>query len=785
MDEKKTHESGNDLGDQIQTLLDTLSKAENSLAEELRQTQPDQETGRLPEIKNDLSKMRNILAEIGSDVQSTSLLSRDVLTEREKVEQELKQSNEKLRLVLGTITDAYISLDRDWRFVEINRTAVEHYLHRPTSELIGKMIWEEFPEYQGTEFDRQYHIAMDRGTPVHFEEKAGETGQWYEVHAYPVDERLDIYLRDITDRKRLEERFKKSEERLRELILYAPAAIYEIDIHTNRFINVNDVMVQYLGYSREELLAMDPSDLMDEQDKQLFQDRIRKTLAGISIPENMDYKVRAKDGHELYAALNVSFSYKDGKPDTAMVIAHDITERKKWEVALEEANQKLEERVEKRTQELHAANQELRHNAQRLQELVEISRLLAEAGVDYLNVMQSVVKKTTEIVGDACILRLISADGHWLDPVAFYNPDPEAHMFLESVLKTQVQRRDEGVAGEVIRDGKGKIFNGHELAELSYLVNKEYPSFTEQAGSQRAIIVPLRIKNKVIGTLELYKNQPGEAYHLDDLLLFQDLADRAALAIFNARLYRDLEKALVTEKILRQKLVQSEKYAALARLVASVAHELNNPIQTIQNCMFILNEFQTENSLAQNTMEMAISEAKRVARLVEQLRETYRPSKTFTIEPVDIVALLQSVKNILEPYLQHNHAQLNIVTQQKCILVNGIADQIKQVFLNISLNAIEAMQPVGGTLDIEVSLHDQPKQVTIKFTDNGPGIQEEYMSRLFEPFYTTKPNGTGLGLPICYEIVQDHSGKINVESRSGEEDHGATFTVWLPVHVAD
>ncbi|RME49908.1 MAG: hypothetical protein D6796_04100, partial [Caldilineae bacterium] len=110
-------------------------------------------------------------------------------------------------------------------------------------------------------------------------------------------------------------------------------------------------------------------------------------------------------------------------------------------------------------------------------------------------------------------------------------------------------------------------------------------------------------------------------------------------------------------------------------------------------------------------------------------------------------------------------------------LVHGIADQLKQVFLNISLNAIEAMQPGGGTLSVGITSDAENEQLAVTFTDTGPGIASENLSKIFEPLFTTKRSGTGLGLSISYDIVRAHGGQITVESQPGD---GTTFTVWLP-----
>jgi len=176
-------------------------------------------------------------------------------------------------------------------------------------------------------------------------------------------------------------------------------------------------------------------------------------------------------------------------------------------------------------------------------------------------------------------------------------------------------------------------------------------------------------------------------------------------------------------------------------------------------------------------------EIQRLAKLVTQLRELYRPRKTFQMQPLELLTLLDEVHSLLATHLRDH----NVSWDQKygnvgIFPIEGIADQLKQVFINIITNAVEAMQPAGGVLKVEPVLRHERQEIGIAFTDTGPGIVEENLNKLFEPFFTTKPHGSGLGLSICFEIMERHAGRISVESKP---DQGATFTTWLPRFTGD
>jgi len=179
---------------------------------------------------------------------------------------------------------------------------------------------------------------------------------------------------------------------------------------------------------------------------------------------------------------------------------------------------------------------------------------------------------------------------------------------------------------------------------------------------------------------------------------------------------------------------------------------------------------------------MALSETQRVADLVTQLRDIYRPSKSAETSILDLIVLIEEVHALLMPHLQHQNVTWSQSSDVNTAFITGIPDQIKQVFLNLGLNAIEAMEPKGGELTVRIFSPRDGHQVFVAIEDCGPGIPEEHLDKLFEPFFTTKSAGTGLGLPICYDIVREHGGLIEVENKP---DSGAVFTVKLPVVVPE
>jgi len=289
--------------------------------------------------------------------------------------------------------------------------------------------------------------------------------------------------------------------------------------------------------------------------------------------------------------------------------------------------------------------------------------------------------------------------------------------------------------------------------------------------------IPLKVGDEIIGFLIVDSDKPN--FMTDDVVQRLEIfANDAATAVQNARLYSDLETSLETEKATRSQLIRADKLAGMGRMVASVAHELNNPLQTIKNCLFLINQNHDTPEEAE-LLELSMSEVERLSSIVSRLRDVYRPRPDEKFQPTPIAPLLADVAILLETHLRRNK-----VTWEKepgeadLATVNGFPDKLKQVFLNLSLNSIEAMRPDGGTLTVKTMFSEDEKHIGIAFSDTGHGISEGALKFVFDPFYTTKETGMGLGLSICYDITQNHNGHISVKNNP---DKGATFTVWLPL----
>jgi two-component system NtrC family sensor kinase len=223
-------------------------------------------------------------------------------------------------------------------------------------------------------------------------------------------------------------------------------------------------------------------------------------------------------------------------------------------------------------------------------------------------------------------------------------------------------------------------------------------------------------------------------------------------------------------------LLQSAKLASMGELVAGVAHELGSPLTTILGFAELLLKGNGVDSSHQEGLEVIVEEARRARSIVHNLLDFVRQARAER-EPVDVNLLLKQTLTVIGYQIDRSE----IVIEENCSPNIGALflneGQMKQVFLNLINNALQAM-PEGGVLRLGTARIGD--EVSVWIADTGTGIPLEQQGQIFDPFFSTKPEGTGLGLPVSLEIVRAHGGRITVDSKTGV---GSTFTVWLPVEA--
>ena len=295
--------------------------------------------------------------------------------------------------------------------------------------------------------------------------------------------------------------------------------------------------------------------------------------------------------------------------------------------------------------------------------------------------------------------------------------------------------------------------------------------------TQSELAVPIKLGGIVAGVLDIQHTPP---YRLTDgdLQLMTAVADQLAVALQKANLYTDLQTALNQEQNTRSQLIQSERLALVGRLLASVSHELNNPLQAIQNALFLLKDENLSIQASQD-LDIILSETERMAALIERLRSAYGPVQIQDFRPVELNNLIEDVHALISPHMLQKEIAFEFIPDPNLPNVLGLSDQIRQVMLNLFFNAVEVMSP-GGRLTVQTRGLLAQKEALLAVKDTGPGIDPQILPKIFDPFITSKHTGTGLGLTITHDIIEQHHGRITAEN-DPDGHGGAIFKVWLPI----
>jgi signal transduction histidine kinase/FixJ family two-component response regulator len=330
------------------------------------------------------------------------------------------------------------------------------------------------------------------------------------------------------------------------------------------------------------------------------------------------------------------------------------------------------------------------------------------------------------------------------------------------------------------------LLSGHQdligvvdASSVPLLINANGPSnpklkaLLAELGLGTAILIPiLRPNMRMVFYAARTVNE--SAFQESELEMFQILARQAAAALENSRLYAEQLDYVRKVEESQKALLQSEKMAAAGRLSASIAHEVNNPLQAMQNCLHLAGREDLSEEKRKEYFELARTELERLIVTVRRMLDFYRPGVS-SFEEVDIGEVLQYILHLMSKQLSESNVNVTFDFRGELPSVMAVGSQMQQVFINLILNAADSM-PEGGNLIITARAFDDG--VEILFRDHGKGIPKEKQANIFEPFFSTKEGGTGLGLTVSYNIVSAHGGILELLPERGS---GACFRVFLPV----
>jgi two-component system sensor histidine kinase HydH len=302
--------------------------------------------------------------------------------------------------------------------------------------------------------------------------------------------------------------------------------------------------------------------------------------------------------------------------------------------------------------------------------------------------------------------------------------------------------------------------------------------FVRRFGITSCALAPLMAKEQVVGVIVVDNALMGTPITPDDLRFLQLVANQAGMAIENSMLYNRIEDANRSLREARERLVQGERLSTIGEMATSIAHEVKGPLVSIGGFARRL-----EKKLPPDSVEhsQAATIGREVLRLEKLLTDILSFAKKTTIcySACDVCDILNECLAIIDPALRESSIRVSTSYPRKTLALLGDCQQMKQIFLNLLVNAQEAMKR-GGELRIKVTSTrlNGKGAVSVKIADTGGGIPLEALNKIFTSFFTTKEAGTGLGLPIANRIVTNHEGKIQLTNKIGV---GAEFNVILPL----
>jgi two-component system, NtrC family, sensor histidine kinase HydH len=628
--------------------------------------------------------------------------------------------------------------------------------------------------------------------PDKFKELAAELGA--------VNDKLRA---EIAECRQSEEALLQSEQQLLALVNHVPVGIFATDANGDCLF-VNERWCEIAGIPPEQALGKGWINAVHPDDRErVF----------------TEWYAAATDNREF--AHEYRFQTPPGKASWVFGSAHanlnevgviegyfgtivDITERKRYEEEVRRLNAELEERVQQRTMQLRVLGEE---NDKKLKELSLLYRLS--------NTMLSTIKlnKLVHLI----LTALTSGDTPFFDRAMLFLINERAGV-LQGMLGV-TRQTSQGLISAAVEIGDF-LASRWDLSEED-MVRQRESEFSRQVrasrlelnrslnASSRAVLekrliyipdvtkeklvdrdfvrrfnikafaaAPLIAKEQVIGVLVVDNALAGRPVNEDDLRFLQLFTNQAGMAVENSMLYNRIEDANRSLREAQERLIQGERLATIGEMAAGIAHELKNPLVSIGGFARRL-----ENRLPTGSTERKYAETvvREVQRLEKMLTDILAFSKKTTIcyTHCNIIDIIEDSLTIVAPTLEEGRIKVIRSFPRSMLSLLGDCQQLKQVFLNLFFNAQEAMKN-GGMLEITVSATrlSNGKAVSVKVADTGGGIPLEVLHNVFNPFYTTKETGTGLGLPIANRIVTNHGGKIRVNNRPGT---GVEFNVILPL----
>lgn len=677
-------------------------------------------------------------------------VSRDI-TERREMENALQLSAAQHRNILESITDAFFAIDANWRFTYVNPQA-ERILDREPDDLLGKVIWEEYPGLKGSEFETAYRQAMDGDAPATVTAYYPDHDRWYEVHVYSAASGITIYFRNITERKRTEEnlrRVQRETERWRRLydtiLSSTPDLVYVFDLD-HRFSYANDVLLQMWGKTWDEAIGKNCLELGYEPWHAEMHDREIEQVVRTKQPIRGEVPFNGTFGRRMYDYIFVPILNTDGEVEAVAGTTRDVTDRKQ---------------IELRNRFVMQIDEAVRP----LETPEEIALTLARLLGEYLD-------------ADRCAYAEVEADeDHFYIPGDYTRGDTPSIVgrysmasFGSEVLRLMRENKPYVVA-DVDNDSQ---VTGEDLAAY------------RQTDIRAVICVPLHKNGRFGACMAVHQRIPRE-WTAEEVALVSFVSHRFWEAIERARVVKSLNESLRREQEARQSAETAN--TVKDEFLATLSHELRTPLNAILGWSAMLSGGRLGEEDTARALKTVERSARAQSQLIDDLLDISRIiTGKFRLEigAIDLVKVIAAAVDAVRPAADARGINLELALDADARNITGDADRLQQVVWNLVSNAVKFTPPNGHVrLSLRRAGSPAEEEVEIGVSDTGKGIRAEFLPFIFDRFRqadqttTRRQGGLGLGLSIVRQIVEMHGGSVTADSNG--EGTGANFIVRLPV----
>jgi PAS domain S-box-containing protein len=663
------------------------------------------------------------------------------IDEHKRAEAAVRDRDDLLRLIADEIPSliAYVDAEQRYRF---NNLAYERWFGFSREELHGKHLRELIGDEPWNAVRHHVEAALS-GKEVEFEQEMRYShGGPRFIRASYVPHRDETgrvlgyvaLVNDVTEAKRAEQAVRESESRFRLAASGEALTLFEQDLD----LRYTWVYPQHPEFPEQNIGRSD-SELAPGEDAQRIEALKRQVIeSGVGLRQEI--RVPLADGVHWYDLLVEPRRDAEGTVRGVAGVAVDITERKR----AEEARAFLAEATDVLT-----------------------------SSLDYEATLAHVARLAVPQLADWCTVHVLADDGS-LRRLAVAHVDPEKVVWADELERSFPLDPDapRGTAA-VIRTGRSEFYPeiSDELLRQA-AIDEEHLEILRQVGFTSAMIVPLTSRDRTLGAIALASAESRRRYTRADLAVAEDLARRVALAIENAKLYRDaLESSRLKDEFL-----------------ATVSHELRTPLNSMLGWAKLMRAGTLTPQAAQRAVEAIERNAHAQAQIIEDLLDVSRiiaGKLRLDVRPLDLMVVTQAALDALRPAAALKGVTLEAHMSEP-VQVAGDAGRLQQVVWNLLSNAIK-FTPAGGRVDVRLERDGAGRggaRARLVVEDTGTGIAPEFLPYVFDRFRqedgttTRKHGGLGLGLAIVRHIVESHGGAVYV--RSEGPGHGATFTVTLP-----